>query len=130
MVEHLLDRCLEEVYLGLEVELFPSFWETTKLISKVVVQVCSHQQCRSVNFILSIICILKWDACPWVYTHRKYLHLFIILVTKDFVEKKIEARCLINLLSFALFVLLLLYYKVFYMYTHMLYFNMPYVKKV
>ena len=29
------------VYLGLEVELFPVFWETPKLISKVFLQVCN-----------------------------------------------------------------------------------------
>ena len=41
IVEHLLGICPKELYLELEVELFPIFWETTRLFSKVVVPVCN-----------------------------------------------------------------------------------------
>jgi hypothetical protein len=37
MVEHLLAICLGAVLLGLEVELFPVFYATARLISRVVV---------------------------------------------------------------------------------------------
>jgi hypothetical protein len=41
IVGHLLGICPGVVLLGLEVELFPAFWESAKLISKWVVQVCT-----------------------------------------------------------------------------------------
>jgi hypothetical protein len=41
IVEQLLGTCSEVVKLYLQVELFPIFWETARLISRVVVRVCT-----------------------------------------------------------------------------------------
>ena len=41
MMEHPLDICPEVEHLGFEVDLFPIFWETIILISKVGVKTCS-----------------------------------------------------------------------------------------
>ena len=57
---------------GLEVELFPVFFETAKLIPKVSVQICTHQQCgpvphHSLNvlslefLILAILMGVRWN---------------------------------------------------------------------
>ena len=60
MVEHLLDISLEAVWLVLQVELFPVFWGTTRLISRVIVQVSNS---TSKGLVLLFLYILASICC-------------------------------------------------------------------
>ena len=55
MLEHLLGICPGVVWLGLQVELFPVFWGTAILFSKVVVPACNPTTSGQVFLFLPIL---------------------------------------------------------------------------
>ena len=77
-IVHPLGICPRVVLLGLEVNWFPIFWETTILISKVAVQVCTPTSSGGVFpwlYIISNIYSLWWDSMLSLHAGRRGLVL-------------------------------------------------------
>jgi hypothetical protein len=65
MLEHLLGICPGEIQLSLEVELLPVFWESSILISRMVVQVCTPTNKEGVLPFLHILISMWCSLCFW-----------------------------------------------------------------
>ena len=88
MLEHLLGICPGMVHLGLEEELFPVFWETAELISRVSVPVCNSTSNGEAFLLLHILanmsCHLRiYLSCSDPWNLRVVLNC-ISLMTKYF----------------------------------------------
>jgi hypothetical protein len=73
MMEHLLGIWPEMEYLGLQVELFPIFWEATRLISKVALQ--AYNPTNNGGVFLSLHILSTKIICRM---HIEFLHWNIL----------------------------------------------------
>ena len=65
MVGHPLGMCPRVVFLGIEVDWFPIFWEIATLISDLTVQVCTPTSNGGVFLLLHILSSISCYQCFW-----------------------------------------------------------------